>query len=243
MRDEQKEANAELATSDSQEAIARSNRADQAMRQFFDQNQDAVSPVDHEVAKTSHYRMLRLNQVSNVVENATDEGGGINGLQVMNGLKRLQQQWGVGTEGRSTMQDVLGPTVLDNLENLAKANLTRAGRDSMKALQQNVVLKLAGNVMSGAGKIAIGAEAATHLLGLPTSPLRMTTAASAATYMAGRKLLQMMETNPRIGNAAVWAIENRVKPEIYTPIISRLVSNAASQLAIRKASDNQEQTQ
>jgi hypothetical protein len=218
LREEQYAAHADLADSDSQENVAKAAKADQAMSRFWDQAEGAADPVDHEVAKRSHYKALKLNEVSKVTENAVSDEGSVNGVQLQQGLNRLRQRWGIGTQGRAVMDDVLGPGVQENLEDIARANLTRAGRDSMKEGVQNVLLRTFA-------KAAAGETVLHDLFGVPVG---MSTLGGTALYLAGKKFLQLMETNPKIGSAMVWAVEHRVPPQTYVPIVSRLVTNIAN---------------
>ena len=218
LRDDQYAAHADLAESNSKENIAKAAKADQAMSRFWDQAEGAADPIDHEVAKRSHYKALKLNDVSNVTENAVTNEGTINGVQLQKGLSRLRQQWSIGTQGRAVMDEVLGPGVQENLEDIARANLTPAGRDNMKEGVQNVLLRTFAKAAAGE----------TVLHGLFGVPVGMSTLGGTTLYLAGKKFLQLMETNPKIGNAMVWAVEHRVPPETYVPIVSRLITSIAN---------------
>jgi hypothetical protein len=218
LREQQQSAHADLADSDSKENIANAAKADRAMARFWDQAEGAADPVDHEVAKRSYYKALKLNDVSKITENAVTDEGSVNGVQLQQGLNRLRQRWGIGTQGRAVMDDVLGPGVQENLEGIAQANLTRAGQNRMKDSVQTVILKILAKAAAG--------ETAIHALF--GAPIAMTTLGGASLYIAGKKFLQLMETNPKIGNAMVWAVEQRIPPETYVPIVSRMVTDYAN---------------
>jgi hypothetical protein len=217
LRDRQEAAHQALTESDSQENVARAARTDRQMEDFWNEAKGAADPVDHDVAKRSYYKALKLNQISNLTENAAEDGG-LNGMKLKQGLLKLRQQWGIGTQGQTVMDDVLGPGIRQNLDDIADANLTRAGRDRMRDAIQNVTVRTFA-------KAAAGETVLHSLFGVPVG---MTTLGGTTAYLAGKRFLQLMETNPKIGSAMVWAVSHRLPPETYVPIVSRLVTEVAN---------------
>jgi hypothetical protein len=134
---------------------------------------------------------------------------GVNGKGLMRDLTSA-----VNKKGRPAIEAALGPGRLDNLEAIARANdtipkkvaFTQAVRNVAKEMEKGAVLGGVVGQATGAG-FGVGGTVGAGLMG--------------ATYLPD--VLRAVAANPRIGRSLTFAIEAGARPEVYGPMISRMV--------------------
>jgi hypothetical protein len=134
---------------------------------------------------------------------------GVNGKGLMRDLTSA-----VNKKGRPAIEAALGPGRLDNLEAIARANdtipkkvaFTQAVRNVAKEMEKGAVLGGVVGQATGAG-FGVGGTVGAGLMG--------------ATYLPD--VLRAVAANPRIGRSLTFAIEAGARPEVYGPMIARMV--------------------
>jgi hypothetical protein len=194
-------------------------RVNGQMEAMFRKLRGAVSESDLAGANQAYKNGLIAEKVSNVVENSLsgtwkDTDRVLDGGKLINGLKRLYQSEGTGTAGQRAVARVIGQDTIDNLENIAKRNMTPADQQKNARFLRHIVASLAGG---------FGFKAAA-LLHTPIGPA---IGVGGAAYYTTEMLLNKMASDPRIGNMIMYAIEktNRSSKAIM-PVISSVLSDA-----------------
>jgi hypothetical protein len=207
-------------------AQLRLDNATSAMRQLFDDSGGKVSQQDWKDANTAWTNSKTLRQVHDAVESTfdTDAGfsqrsgtyRGFNGNMLRQRLNRLTQ-----TIGEPELNRVVGRDNMDNLRKVAELTRTNADRAKFGAAVQKVGGWLAReSTAAGAGAL-VG-----HFTGL--GGLGGAVGGEAA-YMAARKVMQAVATNPKVGQQLTFAVESGARPEYFAPIIGQMIRDQQEQ--------------
>jgi len=148
------------------------------------------------------------------------EKTGINGRKLLQNLNNSVRLNG----GRDAVNAALGgPQRLEALEDIARKNMTVAGRlEFNKAIRQVAMhvgsaagaaagWNLGGNYMSAAGGMAAG-----RVL-------------SEATLNAAGRVFSAVKVNPKIAQHLIFAIDSGARPEVYGPMIAAMVQQHEQQ--------------
>jgi len=205
-------------------AQTRMDNASSAMRQIFEDSDGQVSPQDWQSANRAWNNAKTLRQVHQAVESTfdTDAGfsqrsgtyRGFNGNQLRQNLNRLTQRI-----GEPELNRVVGRDNMDNLRKIAELTRTNADRAKFGAAVQKVGGWLAGHAAGAAG---VGGLVG-HFTGIGGLPGAI---AGEAGYMAMRKVMQAVATNPRVGQQLTFAVEAGARPEYYAPLIGKMIRDA-----------------
>lgn len=197
--------------------------ANQNIENMFHGLRGAVSPSELAGANQAYKNGLMTQKVSSIVERSLegtwrDSDRAMNGRVLLNGLKQLYDSEGSGTTGRAAVQRVIGDDTLNNLENVAKANITEEGRAKFNHMIRRVVAGAAGTIgITGAGHLA-------H------APIGYAMGTGAMTYYGTEMLLNKMASDPKVGNFFLHAAQNmnQVLPKAMIPILQSIVSDSHS---------------
>jgi hypothetical protein len=181
---------------------------------------DSISRTDYSAAKNAWRESSRLNELHTNFERMMngitfDESEqGLN--RVMTGrTKQFESYLAKGTN-REQIEKLIGAEGIRNLKDLtlllSKANTARSTVDVVK----NVVAQLHGH--AGIGGMIGGGVA--EMLGIHWGTGVL---AGAAATEGMRWVLRDAATNPRIGNAIAFAARNGMSPQIYAPLIARMM--------------------
>lgn len=204
-------------------AQSRLDSATAAMRQLFEESDGKVTQQDWKDANSAWTNAKTLRQVHNAVESTfdTDAGfsqrsgayRGFNGNQLRQNLNRLTQKI-----GEPELNRVIGRDNMDNLRKVAELTRTNADRAKFGAAVQ----KVGGWLARDSAAAGVGALAG-HFSGIGGFGGAVT---GEAAYMAARKVMQMVATNPRVGQQLTFAVESGARPEYYAPLIGKLIRDA-----------------
>jgi hypothetical protein len=197
--------------------------ANAKMQKLFDDSEGKISPQDLKDANQAWTAAKTLNQVHQAVESTfdTDAGfsqrsgtyRGFNGNQLRQNLNRLTQRI-----GEPELNRVVGRDNMDNLRKIAELTRTNSDRAKFGAAVQSVGGWLArDSAAAGAGAL-VG-----HLTGVGGLGGAV---GGEALYMAARKVMQMVATNPRVGQQLTFAVESGARPEYYAPLIGKMIRDA-----------------
>jgi hypothetical protein len=205
------------------EAQLRLDNANTRMRAIFEEADGKVSQQDWKDANSAWNNAKTLRQVHNAVESTfdTDAGfsqrsgtyRGFNGNQLRQNLNRLTQKI-----GEPELNRVIGRDNMDNLRKVAELTRTNADRARFGAAVQ----KVGGWLARESAAAGVGAMAG-HLTGLGGFGGAV---GGEAAYMAARKVMQMVATNPRVGQQLTFAVESGARPEYYAPLIGKMIRDA-----------------
>jgi hypothetical protein len=208
-------------------AQVRLENATARMRQIFDDTDGQVSAKDWQNANTAWNNSKTLKQVHDAVESTfdTDAGfsqrsgtyRGFNGNMLRQRLNRLTQ-----TIGEPELNRVIGRDNMDNLRKVAELTRTNADRAKFGAAVQQVGGWLALHHTGAAG---IGGLVG-HMTGVGYLPGAI---GGEAAYMAARKVMQAVATNPRVGQQLTFAVESGARPEYFAPLIGKMIRDAQEQ--------------
>ncbi len=182
-----------------------------AIDSLLESTRNKVDKVDYQAAKKAWRTSKVLDAAHSAVSrafNITDEGlaneagvwRGISGGKLQTGLNRIVERY-----GRSTLDQVLGKDSLANLYRIA--DLTQSPRNA--ALYGQVIGDVANDMMGSAAKRSGG---------IPSS-----------IDFAKRLVLHSAATNPQVGRYIEYAVENKVAPKIFAPLISATINESLSQ--------------
>lgn len=207
------------------EAQIRLDNATSRMNELFDNSEGKVDRQDWQDANTAWRNAKTLRQVHDAVESTfdTDAGfsqrsgtyRGFNGNMLRAKLNRLTQ-----TVGEPELNRVIGRSNLDNLRKVAELTRTNSDRAKFGGAVQNVSNWIVNHVTSA----GVGALAGHALHGLPGGIVGA--AGTEAAYMAARKIMQMVATNPKFGQQLTFAVESGARPENYAPLLGQMVRDA-----------------
>jgi hypothetical protein len=136
---------------------------------------------------------------------------GVDGNKLMSGLRRA-----INVHGRQTVEQAMGPGRLQNLENIARATATNAGRAKLN------------NAMREVGKhlpAYLGYKLGEHFGGF-AGGLAGAASGEVAARMT-RRVLDAVRTNPAIGEQLLYAIDYGVPPSSYGPHLARAIVDSA----------------
>lgn len=158
----------------------------------------------------------------------SQEQRGVNGVGLMKDLQRA-----VRTYTRPAIEASLGPGRLENLENIARLNQTVAKRAGFNGGVREVVRDLEhGAVLGGV---------TGHLMGGDWSTGAAVGAGAMAVAPLAAKVLNAVKSNPRIGNYLTSAIEMGARPQVYAPIISKMIQDSYAEAEREKADEEHNQ--
>lgn len=200
--------------------------ANAKMQKLFDDSEGKITPQDWKDANSAWTNAKTLDAVHRAVESTfdTDAGfsqrsgtyRGFNGNQLRQNLNRLTQKI-----GDPELNRVVGRDNMDNLRKIAELTRTNADRAKFGAAVQQVAHWFARD-SAAAG---IGA-AAGHFAGIGGVGGAV---AGEAAYMAARKVMQVVATNPRVGQQLTFAVESGARPEYFAPLIGKMIRDADQQ--------------
>lgn len=200
--------------------------ANAKMQKLFDDSEGKITPQDWKDANSAWTNAKTLDAVHRAVESTfdTDAGfsqrsgtyRGFNGNQLRQNLNRLTQKI-----GDPELNRVVGRDNMDNLRKIAELTRTNADRAKFGAAVQQVAHWFARD-SAAAG---IGA-AAGHFSGVGGVGGAV---AGEALYMAARKVMQVVATNPRVGQQLTFAVESGARPEYFAPLIGKMIRDADQQ--------------
>lgn len=204
-------------------AQARLDNATAKMQGLFADADGKVTQQDWTDANSAWNNAKTLHQVHQAVESTfdTDAGfsqrsgtyRGFNGNQLRQNLNRLTQKI-----GEPELNRVIGRDNMDNLRKVAELTRTNADRAKFGAAVQKVGGWLARDSAAAAGGALLG-----HVTGIGGLGGAVT---GEAAYMAARKVMQMVATNPRVGQQLTFAVEAGARPEYYAPLIGKMIRDA-----------------
>jgi hypothetical protein len=216
------------------EAAAKSlDEANLGMNDLFDKyagNAD-ISPQYYAKMKTAwryskvldnlHARLERMTNGITVEE--TERGA----QRVMTGNTRELNNWlearnELGTRSnRQDLEELIGQHGVDDIKKLtnllSKADTARATTGVLK----NTLATMSRQIEKG----GLWGGVAGKMMGIGWVPGAATGATAAAGLTGVRALLRYAMTNPRVGDMITYAAQNKVRPEIYAPLISRMMLN------------------
>ena len=155
---------------------------------------------------------------------------GINGKGLRDDLVRA-----VKTYTRPKLEQMLGPGRLDNLEQIADANMTDRQRAVFNGGVRTVAEELekllpkpgaAGGTLNGIGRRALvmtAGAAAGHLAG--TGPYMGAIAAEGG-YEGTHAVLNALKANPKIAQNFLFALQSGARAERYGPFIAEMIQKA-----------------
>lgn len=206
-------------------AQIRLDNATSRMNELFDDSDGKIDRKDWQDANDAWRNAKTLRQVHDAVESTfdTDAGfsqrsgtyRGFNGNMLRQKLNRLTQ-----TIGEPELNRVIGRQNLDNLRKVAELTRTNGDRARFGGAVQNVSNWIVNHVTSA----AVGGVAGHALHGLPGGIVGA--ASTEAAYMAARKVMQMLATDPKFGQQLTFAVESGARPENYAPLLGQMVRDA-----------------
>jgi hypothetical protein len=137
---------------------------------------------------------------------------GINGNTLDKQLRNVARSYG----GADNLRDVLGPGRLENLQAIADATRTNAGRTMLNQGIRSIAEYLPASYL--------GYKIGEHLAG-PTGGAAGAASADAMMY-ATRRVLNAVRTDPRIGQNLLFAINSGARPASYGPLIAGMMVKA-----------------
>jgi hypothetical protein len=173
-------------------------------------------------SKTLDNLHARLERMTNGITVEESERGA---QRVMTGNTRELNNWleasnDLGTRtNREDVEELLGQPGVDNIKKLtnllAKADTARATTGVMRNFAEQL-----GRDMKKGGMLGgvIG-----KLLGPGWAPGAAVGAVGGVGVTGVRALLKYAMSNPRLGDMVSYAAENKVAPQIYAPLLSRIV--------------------
>lgn len=200
--------------------------ANAKMQKLFDDSEGKITPQDWKDANSAWTNAKTLDAVHRAVESTfdTDAGfsqrsgtyRGFNGNQLRQNLNRLTQKI-----GDPELNRVVGRDNMDNLRKIAELTRTNADRAKFGAAVQQVAHWFARD--SAAAGIGAAAGHFTGVGGVGGA------VAGEAAYMAARKVMQVVATNPRVGQQLTFAVESGARPEYFAPLIGKMIRDADQQ--------------
>lgn len=152
---------------------------------------------------------------------------GINGNVLMNGLQRA-----VRDSGRANLEATLGPGRLDNLEQIARLNITNAQRQVFNRGVHEVARYL---------PIYLGARIGEHVGGFPGEVVGAL--AGGAVKPAIDTVLDAVKANPKIGQNLTFAIRSGADPKHFGPLIATMIQQANTEASRHDQDQNAGGTQ
>ena len=143
----------------------------------------------------------------------SQEQRGINGNELEKGLQRL-----VEMHGYDTVAKAMGPGRLENLQAIANATKTNAGR----RLLNQAVHSVAGYIGIASGA-ALGHAVGGGEVGA-TIGAAMGYGAAHATREAVGRTMDAIRANPKVGRALLYMLEKGSSPDVYGPVISSMIT-------------------
>lgn len=207
-----------------QAALARLNETDRQMNELMDSIHNAVTPKELAGANEAYRNAQTLNAVGKALDESfigntsssarSWEYRGFNGQLMMGRLNRV-----VNRLGRPAVERVIGRENLDSLYRVAQLNMTNAGRarfgQAVGGITKDLLLRH-GSVLSLGGMIG-------HAAGIPWEVGALS---GEALYGVGKKVMQIISTNPKIAQNLIFALDSGAKPENYIPLISHMIARS-----------------
>lgn len=201
--------------------------ADRAHQELMNELSGSVSTRELKGLDTAYRRAKVARAVATAVdssfsgnpspERAAWESWGFNGNTMLRNLNRAEQKL-----GRPALEEVYGRDGLNSLYEIAQANVTPAQRKAfgagMKAVAENM------RFLHGMGVFGAG-EAAGHMMGLPWG---VGGATSEVGYLGVLKVWGAIQSNPKIAQNFLFAIDSGANPKNYGPIIANMVATQAA---------------
>jgi hypothetical protein len=232
-------------------ATASLDETNRKMNDLFDRysGSSRISPQDYAKVKTAwryskvldnlHARMERMTNGITVEETARG------GQRVMTGNTRELSNWleapnDLGNRtNREDVEELVGQGGVDNLKKLTNL-LSKA--DTARATT-GVLRNVAGQLSRDIKKGGIVGGVMGKMLG-PGWAVGAGIGATAGAGLTGvRALLRYAMTNPRMGELVSFAAQNDVNPQIYAPLISRIISEPFQHLPGEKDQTQEGQTE
>lgn len=193
-----------------------------------------VSTADYMTARSAWRDSSRLDELHSVFESmmngVTLEQSDRGMTRVMTGnAKRLEGFLADGTN-REQLKQLIGTEGLDNLTRitllLKGANTARMTQGVADHVAHAMDRGLGPHVAGGGWAAVAGAAAGgglAHMFGL--SPY----VGAVAGAVGARQILRIAATNPAVGNMVEYAVRNNVSPQIYAPLIARIIAEPFQQ--------------
>jgi hypothetical protein len=197
-------------------------------------HRSAVSTADYMTARTAWGHASRLNELHAVFESmmngVTLEQSDRGMTRVMTGnAKRLESYLADGSN-REQLKQLIGTEGLDNLTRitllLKGANTARMTQGVADHVAHAMDRGLGPHVAGGGWAAVAGAAAGgglAHMFGL--SPY----VGAVAGAVGARQILRIAATSPAVGNMVEYAVRNNVSPQIYAPLIARIIAEPFQQ--------------
>jgi hypothetical protein len=157
---------------------------------------------------------------------------GLDGKKLMAGLQQA-----VKIHGRGAIEEALGPGRLETLEDLARANQTKAQRQAFNAGARNVAKSWL--FMQRTAHVAGIGAAAGSLVG-HWAEGSLIAGGGAAAVQAYSAVMNALKTNPKIAQNFLFALESGAQAERYGPFIASMIQKTVTEGARER---QQEQTQ
>jgi hypothetical protein len=145
------------------------------------------------------------------------EYSGYNGQQLLQRMEGL-----MNTMGRGRVTRLMGKENLDTVLQVGQLSSTNAGRMKLGAALKAVS---DGFVRLHVGPMAVGAYVG-RLAGVPWE---FAAPAGAAAAEGGKRLMNVILTNPKIAQNLIFAIDSGAKPENYGPFIATMIQRAVTE--------------
>jgi hypothetical protein len=204
-------------------AEQRYHEATGAIDELLTRHAGDVGRQDYAAAKAAWRDSSRLNELHTVFERMmngiTIEESDQGLSRVMTGRTRQLEAYLSKGTNRQQIEALIGTDGVTNLKKItqlmSKANTNRATVGAARAvwnqIEQHATLGGAGGLMGGMIAHWIGA------------PFYEGVAAGYLTTQGVRAVIRSAMTNPRIGNMVDFAVQHGVAPEVYAPLIARII--------------------
>jgi hypothetical protein len=205
-------------------AEQRFNEANGKINDLIDRHSDAISRADYTTAKTAWRESSRLNELHANVEGmmngvtADQSDEGLDRVMVR-GSKQLGKYLETGTN-RQQIEQLIGREGVNNLTDLSMMMSQAKSARAATGILKNVLLQLRGHATTG-GMVG---GALAHVLGADWKTGATVGVAGALTTDGMRWLLRDAATDPRIGRAISYAARNGIRPQVYAPLIARMIA-------------------
>jgi hypothetical protein len=142
---------------------------------------------------------------------------GFNGQQLMQRMENL-----INTMGRGRVTRLMGKENLDTVLQVGQLSSTIAGRTKLGAALKAVSDSF---VRLHVGPMAVGA----YLGRMAGVPWELAAPAGGIAAEGGKRLMNVMLTNPKIAQNLIFAIDSGAKPENYGPFIATMIQRAVTE--------------
>lgn len=188
---------------------------------------DSVSQTDLALGNEAWKKAQVLRDVHSKIESSFDTSigtsdranayRGFNGNRLRGALKQLTMKYGERPLGR-----VIGGDQLDNLTRLADITRTQADRAKFGAGVNHIAQWMTRNEGKVAGAVGAAGGYVGHFVG-GVEGAGVGAAAAEAAYVAGRRVMRAIATDPRVGKNLTFAIQAGARPQNYAPLIGAMV--------------------